>query len=162
MKIARRARLLLAVTPLLAGCGDFWQAPSTTSTTTTTTTTSLSSGYFYVINQATSQIVAYDITSGTLNQIAAYTLAAAPTAIAMSPGGGFLYVSTPVGIYLYAIGSNGGLTLGNNGGAVSTDPASAIAIDPSGAWLVDAVQGTSGVQLDATPINSRICRSPTR
>jgi hypothetical protein len=89
-----------------------------------------------------------------LNQIAAYTLSASPSAIAMSPGGTFLYVSTAVGIYLYNIGSGGGLTLGNNGGVVSGDPASAIGIDPSGAWLVDAVEGTSGVQLDATPINS--------
>jgi 6-phosphogluconolactonase len=154
MKLAKWAKLLLAVTPFLAGCGNFWQPPSTTSSSTTTTTTTLSSGYFYVLNRATSQIVAYDITSGTLNQIAAYTLAAAPTSIAMSPGGGFLYVSTVAGIYLYDIGSGGALTIGNNSGAVSTDPASAIAVDPSGAWLVDAVQGTSGVQLDATPINS--------
>jgi 6-phosphogluconolactonase len=154
MKIARRARLLLALTPLLAGCGDFWQAPSTSSTSTTTTATALSSGFFYVINQATSQIVAYSITSGTLNQIGAYTLAASPSAIAMSPGGGFLYVSTVAGIYLYDIGSNGALTLANNGGVVSSDPATAIAVDPSGAWLVDAVPGTSGVQVTATPINS--------
>lgn len=149
------ARLLLLVTPLLCGCGDFWQNPSgTTTTTTTTTSTNLSSGYFYVTNEATDQIVAYDITTGTLNQIGAYTLNSAPTAIAVSPSGGFLYVSTVVGIYLYTINSGGTLTIGNNGGAVSTDPASAIAIDPSGAWLVDAVQGTTGIQLDATPINS--------
>jgi 6-phosphogluconolactonase len=154
MKWSKCARLFLLMTPLLAGCGDFWQAPSGSSTSTTTTSTTLSSGFFYVINQETSQIVAYDITSGTLNQISANTLAAGPTGIAMSPGGGFLYVSTVAGIYLYDIGTNGGLTIGNNGGAVSTDPASAVQVDPSGAWLIDAVQGTSGVQLDATPINS--------
>jgi 6-phosphogluconolactonase len=154
MKLAKRARLLLAVIPFLAGCGDFWQPPSGSSGGSGTTTTTLSSGYFFVINQATSQIVAYDINAGSLNQIAAYTLAASPTAIAMSPSGGFLYVSTVAGIYLYTIGSGGALTLGNNGGVVSSDPASAIEIDPSGAWLVDAVEGTSGVQLDATPINA--------
>jgi 6-phosphogluconolactonase len=154
MKLAKRARLLLAVIPFLAGCGNFWQAPSSSSGGSGTTSTTLSSGYFYVINQATSQIVAYDINAGSLNQIAAYTLSASPTALAMSPGGGFLYVSTVAGIYLYNIGSGGALTLGNNGGVVSSDPASAIEIDPSGAWLVDAVEGTSGVQLDATPINS--------
>jgi 6-phosphogluconolactonase len=153
MKLAKRARLLLALTPFLAGCGDFWQNPNSTTTTTTTTTT-LSSGYFYVINQATNQIVAYDILSGALNQIGAYTLSASPTAIAMSSGGTFLYVSTVAGIYLYDIGSGGALTLGNNGGVVSSDPASAIEIDPSGKWLVDVVEGNSGVQLDATPINT--------
>jgi 6-phosphogluconolactonase len=154
MKFAKRARLLLAVIPFLAGCGNFWQPPSSTSGGSGTTTTTLSSGYFYVINQATSQIVAYDINAGSLNQIAAYTLSASPTGIAMSPSGTFLYVSTVAGIYLYDIGSGGGLSLGNNGGVVSSDPASAIEIDPSGGWLVDAVQGTSGVQLDATPISS--------
>jgi 6-phosphogluconolactonase len=158
MKLVKRARLLLALPPLLipflAGCGDFWQAPSSSSGGSGTTTTTLSSGFFYVLNQATSQIVAYDINAGSLNQIAAYTLSASPTAIAISPAGGFLYVGTVAGIYLYTIGSGGALTLGNNGGVVSSDPASAIEIDPSGAWLVDAVEGTSGVQLDATPINS--------
>jgi 6-phosphogluconolactonase len=153
MKIGKYARLVLVFVPLLAGCGNFWQAPSSSSSTGTTST-SLSSGYFYVVNKETSQLVAYDINSGSLNQIGAYTLSAAPTSIAMAPSGTFLYVSTIAGIYLYTINSGGGLTLGNNGGAVSTDPASAIAVDPSGSWLVDAVQGTSGVQLDATPITS--------
>lgn len=153
MKIGKCARLLLAVTPLVAGCGDFWQAPSGSSGTGTTST-SLSSSFFYVLNQKTSQIVAYDINSGALNQIGAYTLSAAPTAIAIAPGGAFLYVSTVAGIYLYDVGSGGALTIGNNGGVVSSDPASAIQVDPTGAWLVDAVQGTSGFQLDATPITS--------
>jgi 6-phosphogluconolactonase (cycloisomerase 2 family) len=152
MKLRTCARLLLAVTPLLAGCGDFWQAPSTSTTGTTTTT--LSSGYFYVINQATSQIVAYDISSGSLKQIGAYTLAAAPTALAVAPGNGYLYVSSIAGIYLYTIGSTGALTVGHSGQAISSDPASAIQVDPSGNWLVDAVEGTSGVQVDATPIDS--------
>lgn len=152
MRIGSCARLLLLVIPFLAGCGDFWQAPSATSSGTSSTT--LSSGFFYVLNQETSQIVAYDINSGALNQIAAYTLAAAPTAIAIAPNGTFLYVSTVAGIYLFDIGSGGALTIGNNGGVVSSDPASSIAVDPTGVWLVDAVQGTSGFQLDATPITT--------
>ncbi len=153
MRIGTCARLLVAVIPLMAGCGNFWQAPSSTSGSGTTTTT-LSSGYFYVLNQETSQIVAYNINSGALNQIGAYTLAAAPTAVAIAPGGGFLYVSTVAGIYLYDIGSNGALTIGNNGGVVSSDPAASIQVDRTGTWLVDAVQGTTGFQLDATPITS--------
>ncbi|MFZ0395845.1 MAG: hypothetical protein WBE72_25490 [Terracidiphilus sp.] len=154
MRLVKRARLLLALIPFLAGCGDFWQPPGGSSGSGGATTTTLSSGYFYVLNQATSQIVAYNITSGTLNQIGAYTLSAAPTAIAIAPGGGFLYVSSLTGIFLYTIGNNGALTVGNNGGAISYDPAAAIQVDSTGAWLVDAVQGTSGVTLDAIPINS--------
>jgi 6-phosphogluconolactonase len=152
MRFHKCARVLLAFMPFLAGCGNFWQAPSSSSGSGGSTTDS--SGYFYVINQKTSQIVAYDINSGSLNEIGAYTLAAAPIAIAMAPGGSFLYVSTAIGIYLYSIGSGGGLTIGNNGGVVSSDPASALQVDTTGSWLVDVVQGTSGVQLNATPITS--------
>jgi len=154
MKFAKCARLLLAVTPLLAGCGNFWQEPGSGGSDGGNTTTTLSSGYFYVANQATRQIVAYDINSGSLNQIGSYNLAAAPYAIAIAPNGSLLYVSTVAGIYLYNIGSGGALTIGNNSGVISSDPASAIAVDTSGSWLVDAVQGTSGVQMDAIPINA--------
>ncbi len=153
MRLVKCARLLLAVTPFLAGCGNFWQAPGSSGSGGTTTTT-LSSGYFYVLNQSTKQIVAYNINSGSLNQIGAYNLSAAPYALAVAPSGDFLYVSTVAGIYLYTIGSGGALTIGNNGGVVSSDPASAIAVDTSSGWLVDAITGTSGVQMDAIPINA--------
>jgi 6-phosphogluconolactonase (cycloisomerase 2 family) len=153
MKLRKCARLLLAVTPFLAGCGNFWQAPGSTGSGGGTTTT-LSGGYFYVINEETSQIVAYDINSGSLNKIAAYTLAAAPYAVAIAPNGSLLYVSTIAGIYLYNIGSGGGLTIGNSGGVISSDPASSMVVDTSGSWLVDAIQGTAGVQVDAIPITS--------
>lgn len=92
MKLVKCARLLLAVTPFLAGCGNFWQAPGSSSGSGGTTSTTLSSGYFYVINQSTKQIVAYDINSGTLNQIGAYNLSAAPYAMVIAPSGSFLYV----------------------------------------------------------------------
>jgi 6-phosphogluconolactonase (cycloisomerase 2 family) len=114
----------------------------------------LSSGNFYVLNQATSQIVAYNINSGSLNQIGVSTMSSAPIAIAVAPSGNFLYVSTLVGIYLYSIGSNGALTIGNNSGVISQDPAASMQVDTTNGWLVDAVQGTSGVQLDAIPITS--------
>ncbi|HVU45259.1 MAG TPA: beta-propeller fold lactonase family protein [Terracidiphilus sp.] len=152
MKLVKCARLLLAIAPFLAGCKGFWQAPSSDGGGNTTTT--LSSGYFYVINQSTKQLVAYNINSGTLNQIGAYNLSAAPYAIAMAPSNNYLYVSTIAGIYLYTIGTGGVLTIGNSGGVISSDPAAAIAVDTSGSWLVDVVQGTSGVQMDAIPINT--------
>jgi hypothetical protein len=153
MKIGTWARLLLTGAPLLAGCANFWQAPGSTTTITTTPST-LSSGIFYVANQETMQIVAYDIVSGKLNQINAYPLSAAPYAIAIAPNSSFLYVSTPVGIYLYTVGSGGVLTVGNGGGVISTDVTSTLQVDPSAKWLVDALQGTSGVQLNAIPITS--------
>ena len=156
MKIKDGAGLLLATSVLLAGCSGFWDLPSSTSTTPTTPTT-LSSGVFYVLDQTTKQIAAYSITSGTLAQVSGspYTLAAAPSCIAVAPGGGFLYVGTPAGIYLYTIGSNGALTVGNSGGTISSDIPNAMQV--YGSWLVEAFlpnsTGTS-VEINAIPINA--------
>ena len=151
MKIGRWARVLLAGMPLLAGCKDFWQAP--TSTTTTPTTTA-SSGVFYVLNQGTKQIAAYSIVSGTLTAVTGspYTFTAAPYSIAIAPNGGFLYVGTAVGVYVYTIGSGGALTVGNNGSVISTDQAYTMHVDATSSWLVEAVSGVA--QLNAIPISS--------
>jgi 6-phosphogluconolactonase len=153
MNSARCAKLLLAAIPLLAGCGNFWQAPSTTSTSTSTTTDS--SGYFYVLNSATLEVAGYSIQSGALTAVSGspYAMAAAPMAAAIAPGGGFLYVSTVSGIYTYSIGSDGALSIANNGQPAGV-VASSLAVDPSGAWLIAAVYGEP--QLDALPIASGI------
>lgn len=156
MKIRHGAGLLLASSVLLAGCKGFWDAPPSTSTTTTTPTT-LSSGVFYVLNQTTKQIAAYSISSGTLEKVSGspYTLTSAPYCIAIAPGGGFLYVGTDAGIYLYDIESGGGLTPGNGGDTISSDIPAAMQV--YGSWLVDAFvpnSAATSVQIDAIPINA--------
>jgi 6-phosphogluconolactonase len=154
MKIGSWAGLSFVAAALLAGCAGFWDPPSTSSTTPTTPTT-LSSGVFYVLDQGTKQIAAYAISSGTLQTISGspYTLSAAPFSIAVAPGGGFLYVSTVNGIYLYTIGSTGSLTLANNGNTISADIAATMRV--SGSWLIDGFTTASGaVQLNAIPINA--------
>ena len=146
--------ILLAAATVLEGCAGFWNAPTSSSTTTTTKTT-LSSGVFYVLNQTTKQIGAYFISTGTLEQVSGspYNLSSAPNCIAIAPGGGFLYVGTVSGIYLYTIGSGGALTIGNGGAVISSDIASAMQV--SGSWLIDTFDPNSGsVQLDAIPINA--------
>jgi len=151
VKIGKWASLALIVVASIAGCKGFWNAPVTTPTTTTT----LSSGPFYVLNQATSEIIALNITSGTLTQVGAYTLAAAPIAVAISPNRSFLYVSTLTGIYLYNIGSDSTLTVGNGGGVISQDPASSMKVDSTSTFLVDAfLAGTGEVQVDSIPLSS--------
>jgi len=146
--------ILLAASALLAGCAGFWNLPASTTTTTTTTTTD-SSGVFYVLNQTTKQIAAYYISTGTLEHVSGspYSLSSGPDCIAVAPGGGFLYVGTVSGIYLYTIGSGGALTIGNGGAVISSDiPA---AMEVYGSWLIDAFSpGTGSVQLDAIPINA--------
>jgi hypothetical protein len=147
--------LLLVLTPFVEGCGNFWQAPGGSSGGGGGGSTADSSGVFYVLNQTTKQIVAYKISSGSLTTIGTYSLgAAAPSAIAISPSNGFLYVSTLGGIYLYTIGSTGALTIGNNGAVISSDPAAAMQVDNTDAWLVDAVTGGSGVIVNAISITS--------
>jgi 6-phosphogluconolactonase len=153
MKI-RYGFILLAAAALLAGCAGFWDLPASISTTTTTATT-LSSGVFYVLNQTTKQITAYVISSGTLEQISGspYNLSSAPSCIAIAPGGGFLYVGTVSGIYLYTIGSTGALTIGNGGAVISSDIPTSMQV--SGSWLIDAFSPASGsVELDPIPINA--------
>ncbi len=156
MKIRHGAGLLLASSVLLAGCKGFWDAPPSTSTITTSPTT-LSSGVFYVLNQTTMQIAAYSISSGALEQVSGipYTFLTAPSCIAIAPGGGFLYVGTVNGIYLYTIGPGGALRIGNNGAAISFDIHAVMQVN--GSWLVDtfAPDATaSSVQIDAIPINA--------
>ncbi len=113
------------------------------------------SGNFYVLNQTTKQVAAFNISSGALNAIGSLTLpgSQAPLAIAVAPNDQFLYVSTITGIYLYTINStSGALTLGNGGIAVSSDPATTMQVDATNSWLVDAISGTT--DLFAIAINS--------
>src|ERR1039457_2818925 len=138
----------------LAGCGDFWQAPSST---TTTTPTGASSGVFYVLNQQTAQIAGYSVVSGTLTPVSGspYTLpgSAEPLAIAIAPNGTFLYVSTALdGIYLYTTGSGGALTLGNSSSAISADLATSMQVDATNQWLVEG--GPNQAILHAIAISS--------
>jgi 6-phosphogluconolactonase (cycloisomerase 2 family) len=153
LPLLRAASVLVGLSVcFLAGCGDFWQAPSGSSSSTTTT--GPSSGYFYVLNQTTKQIAAYSIVSGTLTAVSGspYALSATPTAIAISPSGNFLYVGTAAGIFLYNVGASGALTLGNNDVAISSDFATTMQIDSTAGWLVEA--GPNFAELLAIPINS--------
>jgi 6-phosphogluconolactonase len=156
MQIRKWAGLAFVLAVSLAGCSGFWDLPASSSGGGTTPTT-LSSGVFYVLNQTTSQIAAYSIVSGTLTPVSGspYSLAAVPDCITVAPSGGFLYVGTVNGIYLYSVGSSGSLTIGNNGSPISTDIAAAMQV--SGPWLVDVPVGaaaTGVVQVNAIPINS--------
>ena len=160
------AAVALAAAVLLAGCAGFWNPLPSTTTTTTTTTTTDSSGVFYVMNQSTSQIVAYQISSGTLDKITPGTGAPNPTSftgtancIAIAPGGGFLYLGTTAGIYAYQIQTGGALQPLNGGGTINGDKPLAMQVASDsitgGFWLIDAFLGSSNqVALHAIPLNS--------
>jgi 6-phosphogluconolactonase len=142
----------VVVAAVLDGCKGFWDLPSSTGGGGGTTPTTLSSGVFYVLNQKTDQIATYSITSGALSTPVVLTPPSpGPSAIAVAPNGKFLYVSTAGGIYLYAIASNGALTLGNNSQAISPDLATTMQVDATDSWLVDAISGSS--QLNAIAVS---------
>jgi 6-phosphogluconolactonase (cycloisomerase 2 family) len=119
--------------PFLAGCSGFWNASTTTTTTTTTTT--LSSGYFYILDATTSQIVSFNIVSGTLTEIGSYAVPYTPVAITVAPNNKFLYVSTASGIYRYTL-SGGTPTLISS--AIASDPATVMQVDSTNSWLLEA------------------------
>lgn len=149
MKTGKWLAVLGAVL-LVAGCKGFWQAPSSSGGGSSS---SLSGGVFYVANQATNQIAAFSIVTGKLTAVSGspYTLTSAPFAIAVAPNGGFLYVATAQGIFLYTIGSGGGLSLGNNGQVISSDLATTMQVDSTDSWLVES--GPNVGELAAIPIN---------
>lgn len=151
MKIRRWAQLALTAPLFLAGCKGFWTAPA--GTTTTTPTTTASSGNFYVLNVATSQLVGYYVNAGVLTQLpgSPYTMLATPLSLAISPNNSFLYVSTISGIFFYTISSNGQLTLGNAGNPISGDQALSMQVDATNSWIVDVASG--GSQVFAIPIS---------
>ncbi len=149
MKIGNGLGLLLASSVFLAGCTGFWDAPPSTPTTPVTPTT-LSSGYFYILDASTSQVISYYINSGTLTLVGSAAVPATPIAFTVAPNNNFLYVSTLDGIYLYAI-TNGVLTLENSSQAIATDSAVAMQVDSTNSWLVE----TAGLgTLNAVPVSS--------
>jgi hypothetical protein len=159
MKRGKWTRLLIAATPLLigfaGGCGDFWQAPSTTTTTGSCTTncTTATSGAFYILDAGTTpQIVGETIVSGALTAISGspWALEGSPYSMAIAPNGDFLIVSTTSGVFAYPIADG---VLGT-AVVVSTDQASAVQVDATDSWLLEAIAGTGGVTIGAVPINS--------
>lgn len=158
MKLPRYARVLLVAAPFLAGCAGFWQNPSSgTSTGCTTGCTTLSSGDFYILTSGTSpQVQGEVISSGKLTAISGspWTLTAPPFAMAISPSGNYLYVSSTGGVYVYPI--SGGSLETSSAVAVSPDvDAVAIAVDTTGKWLVEALDtGAGSVTMAAVPLNT--------
>lgn len=121
----------LGIAVFFSGCAGFWDAI----TSTTVTSTTLSSGYFYVLDAATSQVISYEIESGTLTELGSYATPSTPLAITVAPDNDYLMVSTTSGIYAYTI-SDGELTL--NSTAITSDPATTIQIDADSEWLLEA------------------------
>jgi hypothetical protein len=68
--------------------------------------------------------------------------------MAIAPNGKFLLVSTSEGVYTYLLTSD----IPGTGVAVTSDGAYAIQIDSTDSWLIEAIQGSGSVTLNAIPI----------
>ena len=160
MKIGKWARLSLAALPLLSGCKGFWDVPSGSGGSGGG---GAASGVFYVLNQKTAELAGFTFAANATTLTAVsnspYTLGAKPFAVAISPAGGFLYLSTPVGIYVYSVASTGALTILNGGQPISSDFAFTMQVDPSGSWLIEAVSGLP--EVNAIPLDSTTGLLPT-
>lgn len=122
----------------LAGCGKFFVRETNSGGGGGTGT----SDYFYVANATTGTVAGFAISSTGLANTSnsPYSFGAAPSAIAVTPNGNFLYAASLAGaIYGYSVGSDGTLTLLNSGAALITGVSeAALTVDPSGNWLIAA------------------------
>ena len=157
MKFRSWALILLAAAPFLDGCAAFWAAPAgSTGGGCTTGCSTAGSGFFYILNApsgGTPQVVGEQFISGKVTAITGgtVTMPAVPYAMAVSPNGNFLYVSTAGGVYVYPVTSG---ALGTASQVSSDATALAIQVDPSGDWLIEALQSVGGVTIAAVPLNT--------
>ena len=103
---------------MFTGCGNFFQAI----TSTTTTTTGSGGDMVYVGKNGSSSIYGYQVSAGGLTQVSGATvsLAAPPTAMVVNATDTFLYVGTTSGIYGFSIASTGALTALSSGALLAS------------------------------------------
>lgn len=120
----------------LAGCGKFFVPVNPTPPPSGT------GNYFYVANaSATASLAGFALTTKGMTNTASspYALGVAPTALAVTPNGKYIYAGTVGAIYGFSVGSNGDLSLLNGGSALITNISpSVLRVDPSGNWLIEA------------------------
>ena len=138
----------------LTGCGFF--VPQTSSGGTTNT-----GDFLYVGNGNNTFIAGFGVSSsGALSVLPSspYNNSVAAQSLAVTPSNTFLYAGTTNGIYVYAINTNGSITVQNSGASAAQDViATAMQVDSTGNYLLAAGISTSlqaqaiGIyQIDAT------------
>lgn len=134
------AALVAASAISLSGCHNFFLCEGKASCPSTGTTTG-SGNYAYVANSSKggTYLNGYDVSTGALTALSGFpvNISVTPTAMAITPSNGFLYVATSTAIYAFTISSTGALTTVNSGAAVAT-PATGVQsmdISPDGNFL---------------------------
>lgn len=127
---------------LLAGCGQFFPPLGSGSGSGGSGTSS--GDYLYVGNLGTNPLTigGFTLASSKLSVIsgAPWSVSLEATALAVTPNDQYLYLGSAAGgIYVYTIGTSGGLTIGNGGVPVATGVSpSALRVDTTGKWLLGA------------------------
>jgi 6-phosphogluconolactonase (cycloisomerase 2 family) len=177
MKIGRTGKLrqwvlvgVATVVPVLTGCSNFFVPETTTSGGTGGGGTTGNSVYvanfgrnslngFSVVpavpaTAATTTTPAVPATPAALNSITGLPTALGfqPLSMAVTPKNTFLYVGSATGIRVYAINSNGSLTVPSANPIPAGVFAQSMTISPDGQWLI-ALDGTTQ-QLDIFLINA--------
>jgi 6-phosphogluconolactonase len=133
----------------LSGCSGFF-VPQTNSGGGTNT-----GDYLYVANGSNTFLAGFGVSStGTLSVLnnSPYNNGVAAQSLAVTPANTFLYAGTTNGIYVYAINSDGSITVQNNGSAAAQDVvATAMQVDSTGNYLL-AVGISTSMQAQAIGI----------
>ncbi|HZQ42804.1 MAG TPA: beta-propeller fold lactonase family protein [Acidobacteriaceae bacterium] len=156
------AALAVAGTVLLAGCHNFFICQKASCPSSGTGGGGSTTGdYVYVSNASagTTYISGYDIGKGSLTAISGspFPLNFIPVAMNVSPNDGFLYIASQAnasnpGIYVYAIGSTGALSIQNSGSVDVSGAISSMDISSDGGYLFTI--NTLGTLLTEYQINS--------
>ena len=133
----------------LSGCSGFF-VPQTNSGGGSNT-----GDFLYVANGANKYLAGFGVgSSGALSVLSGspYNNGVAAQSLAVNPANTFLYVGTTSGIYVYAIESNGSITIQNNGSASAEDVvATGMQVDSTGNYLL-AVGISTALQAQAIGI----------
>jgi 6-phosphogluconolactonase len=146
----RRLEGLLCVLLLgLSGCSGFFVPQTNTGGGTNT------GDRLYVANGNNTFIAGFAVSSsGALSVLnnSPYNNGVAAQSLAVTPANTFLYAGTTNGIYVYAINSDGSITVQNNGSATAQDlVATAMQVDSTGNYLL-AVGISTSMQAQAIAI----------
>ena len=125
----------------LTSCGNFF-VPQTNSGGGTNT-----GSYIYVANSTNNYLAGFGVSSsGALSVLnkSPYNNGVAAQSVTVTPANTFLYAGTTNGIFVYAINSDGSVTVQNSGAASAQDiVATSMQVDSSGSYLLAAGVATS-------------------
>lgn len=138
--------LICAGVLFLAGCGGKFFPPlsSGSSGSGSGSGTGSVGDYLYAGNLGTNplSIAGFVIANSALSVISGsnWSVSLEPTALAITPTDDYLYMGSAAGgIYVFTIGSSGGLTLANDGAPVASGITPAVLrVDPTGKYLLGA------------------------